>query len=78
MRVVAILAGGGGLVAGLHRQAVNTGAITGGLPGVANRAIDRLHGPVVVGVSGRDVSVAIDATVGRMDRRHKRGLVHEQ
>ena len=78
MRTVAILAGGGGFVTGLQCQAMNTGSITGGLPGMANGAIDRREGPVIVGMRRRDVGVATGATVGRVNRRRESGLVHEK
>ena len=61
MRIVAILAGGGGFVAGLHRHTVNTGAVTGGLLRMASRAVDGLNGTVVIRVRRGDVGVATGA-----------------
>ena len=48
MRTVAIRARGGVFVAGLARQAVNTGAVTFALLLMATRTVYRRHGPVVV------------------------------
>ena len=77
MRIVAILTGGGGLIAGLQRQTVNARTVTGSLPGMAKGAIDRQHEPVVVRMCCRDVGVATDAGVRFVDRRGEPGLVHE-
>ena len=78
MRTVAIRAGGGVLVARLARQAVNAGAVTFALLLVTTGAIDRRHGPVVVGMRCGDVRMATDAGVGFVDRGGESGLVHKQ
>ena len=78
VRTVAIRAGGGVLVAGLSRQAVNAGAVAFALLLVAARAIDRGHGPVVVGMFCGHVRMATDAGIGFVDGGRQDGRVNEQ
>jgi hypothetical protein len=78
VRIMAILAGRGVVVAGFKGQAVDAGVVAFGMARVADGAIDGLERNVVVGMTGGGVCMATDARIGAVNGGGEPGLVNEQ
>ena len=78
MRIVTILARRRAHIAALHRTTVNTRAVTVRLPLVTRAAIHWLRGDVVIGMFGREIGMATDASIRRVRGRAQLRFIHEQ
>ena len=76
--IVAVAAGGGAFLPCGRREAMSTGAVVFGLPGVATGASGGLRRDIVIRMLGGDVGVTIGAGVGLMDGSGDFGLIDEQ